>query len=83
MNPSLSDTNCIISSDDKITSDATTHDQDNNTIVGQMTSQPDQGQVSDNIGLVAAVISVVIILLGVVIVLVVIVLLVKKRYYYL
>ena len=45
-----------------------------------MTSQTDQTQTPDNIGLIAAVISVVIVLLGTIVVLVVIVLLVKKRY---
>ena len=44
------------------------------------TSQTDQTQTLDNIGLIAAVISVVIVLLGTIIVLVVIVLLMKKRY---
>ena len=45
-----------------------------------MTSQIDQTQTPDSIGLIAAVISVVIILLGTIVVLVVLVLLVKKRY---
>ena len=44
------------------------------------TSQTDQTQTLDSIGLIAAVISVVIVLLGAIILLVVIVLLIKKRY---
>ena len=86
----LSDTNCTISftnttgetatSSALVTSNVTTNDQDMNRIAGPVTSQPDQTQISDNTGLIAAVISVITVLVGTVIVLVAIMLLVKKRY---